>query len=116
LNGNANLIKSLESLAQRLYAITNLQNIELTGLEITGVIGTMNERYAERLGIDPVTIEKAHLSEAAKLRQRADPTVRTGPHTEPRRPARAAIFRKSYAPPSAIELAMQVAASNGVRL
>src|SRR5438105_3058757 len=56
--GNADLVKSLESLAQRLYAITNLQNTELTGPETTGVIGAMNERYAKRLGIDAVAIEK----------------------------------------------------------
>jgi hypothetical protein len=65
-SGNANLVTSLQSLAQRIYAITNLQNTELAGLEITGVIRAMNERYGKRLGLDPSAIEKAHLNEAAK--------------------------------------------------
>jgi hypothetical protein len=66
--GNANLIKSLEVLAQRLYAITQLQDAELTGIEITGVIKAMNERYAQRLGLNPGTIERAHWNEITKLR------------------------------------------------
>jgi hypothetical protein len=65
--GNANLMKSLEGLAQRLYAITQLQDAELTGIEITNVIKAMNDRYAQRLGFDPDTIERAQLNEIAKL-------------------------------------------------
>jgi hypothetical protein len=64
---NSTFIKSLYSLAERLYAITQLHDIELTGPEITSVITAMNERYANRLGFDPGAIEKAHLSETAKL-------------------------------------------------
>lgn len=65
---SANLIKSLEGLAQRLYGITQLQNAELTGTEITDVIKAMNDRYAQRLGFDPSTIESAHSNEVTKLR------------------------------------------------
>src|SRR5207248_3040931 len=50
---NAALIRSMESLAQRLYAITELQEVELKSPGIMGVIGAMNERYAKRLGFDP---------------------------------------------------------------
>jgi hypothetical protein len=57
---NANLTRSLESLAQRLYAITQLQDIELTSMEITGVINAMNERYAMRLGFESGAIVRAH--------------------------------------------------------
>ena len=32
-----------------------------------GVISAMNERYARRLGFDPIVIEKAHRTEIAKL-------------------------------------------------
>ena len=64
---NAALIKSMESLAQRLYAVTQLQEVELTSPGIMGVIGAMNERYTKRLGFDPSTIEKAHRAEIAKL-------------------------------------------------
>lgn len=66
--GSANLIKSLEGLAQRLYAITQLQDAELTGIGITDVIKAMNDRYAQRLGFDPDTIERAHSNEITKLR------------------------------------------------
>ena len=64
---NAALLKSMESLAQRLYAITQLQEVELTSPGIIGVLGAMNERYAKRLGFDPSTIEKAHRAEITRL-------------------------------------------------
>ncbi|MGZ3308111.1 MAG: hypothetical protein ACXU8R_06265 [Xanthobacteraceae bacterium] len=58
----------MESLAQRLYAVTQLQEVELTGPGIMGVIGAMNERYAKRLGFDPGTIEKAHRADICDAR------------------------------------------------
>lgn len=61
------LMKSIESLARRLYAITQLQDAELSGRGITGVIGAMSARYAKRLGFDPAAIEKGHSEEIAKL-------------------------------------------------
>jgi hypothetical protein len=57
----------LEPLAQRVYALTKLQNVELTGSGIIGVINAMNDRYAKRLRIDPSMIEKAHRKELEKL-------------------------------------------------
>ena len=57
----------MESLAQRLYAITQLQEVELKSPGIVGVIGAMNERYAKRLGFDPSAIEKAYRAEIATL-------------------------------------------------
>jgi hypothetical protein len=57
----------MESLTQRLYAITKLREVELTGPGITGVIAAMNERYAKRLGFDPEAIEKTHRAETARM-------------------------------------------------
>lgn len=65
---NAALIKSMESLTQRLYAITKLREVELTGPGIMGVIAAMNERYAKRLGFDPEAIKNAHRAETARLK------------------------------------------------
>jgi hypothetical protein len=50
-----------------LYAVTQLQEAELTSPGIMGVIGAMNERYAKRLGFDPRTIENARRAEIEKL-------------------------------------------------
>src|SRR5207244_4252425 len=62
------LLKSIEALAQKLYAITQLHEVELSGPGIMGVIGAMNARYAKRLGFDPAAIEKGHREEIVKLR------------------------------------------------
>jgi len=64
---NAGLIKTMETFSARLYAVTGLKEVELTGADITAVIAAMNERYARRLGIDPATIEKAHRAAAAQI-------------------------------------------------
>lgn len=64
---NNNFVKSLESLAQRLYAVTQLQEIELAGPEIMGVINAMSARYAKRLRFDPERIENAHIREIRSL-------------------------------------------------
>jgi hypothetical protein len=50
-----------------LYAVTQLQEAELTSPGIMGVIGAMNERYAKRLGFDPSTIENARRAEIEKV-------------------------------------------------
>jgi hypothetical protein len=65
---NVGLVKPLETLAQRLYAVTRLQEVEMTGPGVMGVIKAMNERYAARLGIDAGAVERTHLNESAKLR------------------------------------------------
>ena len=64
---NRGMVKSLESLAQRLYAVTQLQQSELAGSETMGIISLMSERYAKRLGLDAIAIEKAHLLEVERL-------------------------------------------------
>ncbi|MBR1214603.1 hypothetical protein [Bradyrhizobium sp. JYMT SZCCT0180] len=64
---NTTFVKSLQSLARRLYAVTQLQEIELAGPEIMGVINAMSQRYAKRLGFDPERIESAHISEIRSL-------------------------------------------------
>jgi len=64
---NASLIKSMETLSTRLYAVTGLKQVELTGPDITAVIAAMNERYARRLGVDAAAIESAHRAAAAQI-------------------------------------------------
>jgi len=64
---NAGLVKPLETLAQRLYAVTRLQEMELAGPAVMAVIDAMNDRYAARLGIDASAVKTSHLSESAKL-------------------------------------------------
>jgi hypothetical protein len=61
------MVKSLEALADRLYAVTQLQRSELAGSETIGIISLMNERYAKRLGLDASSIENAHLLEVERL-------------------------------------------------
>jgi hypothetical protein len=68
---NTSLIKSMESLTQRLYATTKLRDFELSGPCIVGVIAAMSERYAKRLGFDPEAIENAHRAETARLNAEA---------------------------------------------
>jgi hypothetical protein len=65
--GNRGMVKSLESLAQRLYAVTQLQRSELAGLETIGIISLMSERYAKRLGLEANAIESAHLLQVARV-------------------------------------------------
>ena len=65
---NVGLVKPLGTLAQRLYAVTRLQGVEMTGPGVMRVIKAMNERYAARLGIDAGVVERAHLNESAKLK------------------------------------------------
>jgi hypothetical protein len=42
------MVKSLQSLAQRLYSVTQLQQSELAGPETMAIISLLSERFARR--------------------------------------------------------------------
>lgn len=64
----ARLAPSLEMLALRIYATTQLHVSELTGPEVLLQIRAMSERYAKRLGVDAARIEAGHAAHSEKLR------------------------------------------------
>jgi hypothetical protein len=73
---NAGLVRPLEALAQTLYTVTRLQEVELTGPAVMSVIEAMNEAYAARLGIDAEAVIRAHLSQSGKLAAVRSPSQR----------------------------------------